>query len=122
MEPNPYEAPAAATSAGSGSHRLLGSFEALAVCVLFALLLSAAVHRAQLGDVQAYIKSRLIAVEIICMLAAMLLVPVSLIRSLVLAFGRETPLACMNVLICGLTLGAILAAFQIDAPTLVYAT
>ena len=93
------------------------------VILSFVLLVSAGVHRLQMNDVpQQYVKSMLIHVELI-----------SLISLIILNFVNSIYFCCHLVkqewkklfLVLGVSLGSlfiVVAAINVDAPTLIYMT
>jgi hypothetical protein len=126
MNHNPYRSPATLrTEQRSFRWRtLIGRIE-IAICAEFAVLILAAIaHRLQLNmeNVEAYTRSPLIFVEVLGVLGAFGIIPIALIRCIYLMAHQRGGAAIVDLLLCPLAFGSILAAMAIDSPTLVYAT
>jgi len=125
MDENPYESPresAGAEKTLAKPRKLLRPFEIAALVSLCVLVLAATAHRSQIGNLDSYRRSPLIAVEVIGVLTALTMATLAILRSCYLAFHRRWKGTVLNVLISGLAIGAIYLALWIDAPTLIHAT
>jgi hypothetical protein len=125
MGENPYESPRESVGAEkklAKPRKLLRLFEIAALVALCVLVLAATAHRSQIGNLDSYRRSPLIAVEALGLISALVMAPLSILRSCYLAFQRRWKGTVLNVLISGLAIGAIYLALWIDAPTLIHAT
>lgn len=99
-------------------------------CGLAVLLAAATLHRMLLPDdqntlmeeVNAYRQNPLICIELFGVIAAFAVIPLALCRSLYFALQRRWAASAVNLGICFLAHGVIVAAMWIDAPTLIYST
>ncbi len=75
-----------------------------------------------MDSVDSYTRSPLIAIELLGVLGALGSIPVAIIRAIYLLAKGTGSTAVVDLLLCPLALACIVAAAQIDAPTLLYGT
>ena len=106
----------------SKSYFGLDAFEWLSVTLLAVFAASVAIHYSLIDDPNAYRNSPLIVVEFICLILALVSVPVHLARTIYSLANRRFRRALSSAVLAIATIAVSGWAIWYDAPTLIYLT